>query len=130
MDLISVISGLLLAAPPLVIAGFWWSSVRPGGRTQGLPDGEVVIMARLGGFVCALLPVLQLFTGLIRYRTGALGHYLWYAVPGFGLLLALVAVAAFLSHARGYERPVSCAMILLSVCTLLLLTLTGAPPAI
>ncbi len=126
MDLVSLISGLLLLAPPAVIAAFWWLSVRPGGRRHnGLPDTEAMIMARLGGVTCALLPIIQLFAGLIRYRTGMLGQYLWYIVPGFGLLLALVALPAFLSHAHGYERPVSSAMVLLSVCTLLLLTLMG-----
>ncbi len=126
MDLVSAISGLLLLTPPAVIAAFWWLSVRPGGRrANGLPDGEAVIMARLGGVACAMLPIVQMFAGLIRYRTGALGLYLWYVVPGFGLLLAVIALSAFLAYARGYERTVSSAMVLLSVCTLLLLTVTG-----
>ena len=126
MDFVYVILGFIFLAPPAVLAAFWWLSVRPGGRrAKGLPDTDAVIMARLGGLVCTMLPIVQLFSRLILYRTGALGHYLWFVVPGGGLLLALVVVAGLLSYARGYERPVSSAMVLLSVSTLLLLTWIG-----
>ena len=126
MDMVSLISGLLLMIPPIVIGTFWWISARPGARRgNGLPDGESIVLARAGGVACALLPVFQIFAGVLRYRTGALGRYVWYAVPGLGLLLALFVIAAFLSYARGSERRVSSAMVLLSVCTLLLLTLLG-----
>ncbi len=126
MDLTSTIFGFLLLVPPLIIGGFWWMSVRPGGRhANALPDGEATILTRAGGLICTVLPLFQMFAWIIRYRTGALGRYLWYVVPAFGLLFAILVVAAFLSYTRGYERRVASLMVLLSVCTLLLMTLVG-----
>ncbi len=114
---------ILLLAPPVVIAAFWRLSLeRRKHGLAGLPDAEALILARVGGIFSAVLPVLQLGASIIRYKTGEPGLYLWYLLPGFGVLLAAGALAAFLAHARGRERAVSSSMVLLSVCMLLLIT--------
>ncbi len=128
MDLTAILLTLLLVAPPIVIGAFWRAARHRVVRQPGeLPDAEALILARVGGILCALLPVLQMGASLIRYKTGEPGLYLWYLLPGFGVLLAAVALAAFLAHASGKERPVSSGMVLLSVCMLLLITFTGGP---
>ena len=58
---------------------------------------------------------------------GDLGLYLWFLLPGLGVLLALVVLSGLLAHARGYERPVSSGMLLLSVGMLLLFMFLGSP---
>ena len=129
MNFLSILATVLLLAPPLVIAGFWRASVRHRLplRPGHLPDSEAIVMARVGGILCALLPIVQMVASLIRHRTGEPGMYLWFLVPFLGVVLALFALSLLLAHARGYERTVSSSMVLVSVCTLLLLTLLGAP---
>ena len=85
MDLLSILLSLLLLAPPIVIAAFWWAARQRVDRRRGeLPDAEALILARVGGIVCALLPVLQMGVSLVRYKTGEAGLYLWYLLPLFG----------------------------------------------
>ncbi len=129
MTMLSILATVLLLAPPAVIAGFWRASVRRRSRLKPgqLPDSEAVVLARVGGILCSVLPPVQMLASFIRYRTGEPGMYLWFLLPCFGLLIALFALAALLSYARGYERAVSSGMVLLSVCTLLLVTLLGVP---
>lgn len=128
MDLLSILLTLLLVAPPIVIAAFWRASRHRVIRRRGeLPDAEALILARVGGVLCALLPLLQMGASLIRYKTGEPGLYLWYLLPGFSVLLAVAVLAGFLAHARGTERKVSSSMVLLSVCMVLLITFTGGP---
>ena len=130
--MLTLIFTLLLLVPPVVIAAFWRSSVlrRRRHRGQGgLPDPEIVVLARLEGIACALLPIVQLLAGVIRYKTGEIGTFLWFVLPGFGVLLAFAALATFLDSARGYERLVSPGMVLVSTSMLLLLTLVDLLPA-
>lgn len=124
--MITIILTALLLAPPVVIAAFWRLSVRRARQTPvELPDGAAIVMARLGAVACAILPIAQLFAGIFRYRTGEIGLYLWFLIPGFGVLLALFVLPAFLAYGRGYERTVSTGMLLLSTGMLLLLTYVG-----
>ena len=124
--LMDAVLTVLLLAPPVVIAVLWRLSVRPANRRPGhLPDSATIVLARLGAVVCAALPVAQLIASIFRYRTGEMGLYLWFLVPGFGVLLAMIVLPAFLSHARGYERTVSPGMLLLSTGMLMLLTFVG-----
>lgn len=128
MTFSSILLTLLLLAPPIVIACFWRVSLeRHKHGMAGLPDAEALILARVGGVLCAVLAPLQLLAGVVRYRTGEAGLYLWYLVAGAGLLLAVMALAAFLTHARGWERKVSAGMVLLSLSMLLLITLLDSP---
>lgn len=114
---------ICLLAPALVIAAFWRASVRGRALQPGkLPDAEALILARVGGVLCGLLPILQLLASILRYKTGEPGLYLWYLVPTCGITLAVLALAGFLAHARGTERKVSSGMVLLAVSTLLLIT--------
>lgn len=122
--LLTLLFTLLLLCPAVVIAGFWRAArrrrpVRPG----FMPDAEALVLARVGGILCAVLPSVQLLAGILRWRTGDAGLYLWYGVALGGLLLAVAAVTAFLTHARGAERRVSPGMVLLSLSVLLLITL-------
>ena len=126
MFLIGTLVTVLLLAPPVVIGAFWWTSMRPARRrAKRLPDSAAIIFVRLGCVVCAMLPIVQIFEGIVRYRLGEMGSYLWFVVPGMGLLLALFALSGLLAYARGYERTVSSGMLLLSVGMLLLLTFLG-----
>ncbi len=126
--LMALLLTVLLLAPPVVIGAFWWMSVRHPERRRGrLPDSDTIVFVRLGCIICAALPMLQLLDSIVRYRLGEMGLYLWFLVPGLGVLLALFALSGLLAHARGYERPVSSSMLLLSVGMLLLFTFLGSP---
>lgn len=87
-----------------------------------MPDAEPLVLARVGGILCAVLPALQLLAGIVRWRTGEAGMYLWYGVVLGGVMLAVLALTGFLTHARGRERSVSSGMVLLAVSLLLLIT--------
>ena len=70
-----------------------------------------------------------MLASLERWRTGEAGLYLWYFVAGFGVVLAVFALAALLSYARGRERGVSSGMVVLATSMLLLITFLGGPDA-
>ena len=126
--LMATVLTVLLLAPPVVIAAFWRASVRRTSRRRGeLPDSETIVFVRLGGVLCAALPIVELGVCIVRYRMGDLGLYLWFLLPGVGVLLALFVLSGLLAHARGYERPVSSGMLLLSVGMLLLFMFLGNP---
>ncbi len=126
--LMAAIVTVLLLAPPVVIAAFWRASVhRSHSRRGDLPDSATIVFVRLGAVLCAALPIVQLCVWIVRYRMGDLGLYLWFLLPGLGVLLALVVLSGLLAHARGYERPVSSGMLLLSVGMLLLFMFLGSP---
>ncbi len=128
--LVATVLTVLLFAPPIVIAVFWWRSVRRGSHRRGkLPDSATIVFVRLGGVVCAMLPIAQLLVWVVRYRLGELGVYLWFLLPGLGVLMVLFVLAGMLAHARGYERPVSSGMLLLSTGMLLLFMFLGSPYA-
>lgn len=128
--LMAAILTALLLAPPVVIAAFWRASLRRPNRKMGeLPDGATIVFVRLGAVFCAVLPIAQLIAWIVRYRMGELGIYLWFLLPGIGVLLALFVLSGLLAHARGYERPVSSGMLLLSVGMLLLFMFLGSPYA-
>ena len=129
MDLTDIFLTLLLLAPPVVMGVFWRASLRRRVLGPGeLPDAEALILARVCGIACGLLPALQLGASIVRYKTGEPGLYLWYLVPAFGLFLAVAALAAFLAHARGSERKVSSSMVLVAVSMLLLITFVAGSP--
>lgn len=124
MSLPFILFTVLLLAPALVIAGFWRASRQHHVQhPEAMPDAEALVLARVAGILCGLLPALQMGAGMERWRTGEPGLYLWYMVPVGGLLLAVVTLAAILTHARGTERGVSSGMVLLSISMLLLITL-------
>ena len=126
--LMAVIVTVLLLGPPIVIAAFWRASLRRASHRHGqLPDGEAIVFVRLGAVLCAALPIVQLCVWIIRYHMGDLGIYLWFILPGIGVLLALFVLSGLLAYARGYERPVSSGMLLLSVGMLLLFMFLGSP---
>ena len=123
MTLLTVLFTALLVTPAVVIAGFWRASrQRAAQHPAAMPDAEALVLARVGGLLCTILPALQMLAGIVRWRTGEPGIYLWYAVVAGGLLLAVLALTGFLTHARGRERGVSSGMVLLSVSMLLLIT--------
>lgn len=123
MTLLSILFTALLLAPVLVIAYFWWAARRHSKQhPEAMPDGESIVLARVGGILCAMLPVLQMLASMVRWRTGEPGLYLWYAVVLVGVVLAVLALTGFLTHARGRERSISSGMVLLSVSLLLLIT--------
>ena len=130
LTLVFLLITAILLAPAIIIAGFWWTSLRHHAQRPGdLPDTEALILARVGGIACGLLPVFQLVASIVRWHTGEAGLYLWYLVPVMGVLLAVTALAAFLSYARGTERGVSSGMVLLSISMLLLITLLAGADA-
>lgn len=122
MTVFSILLTLLLLAPSVAIAAFWRTARQRQIRVGGLPDVEALILARVGGILCGVLPGVQLLASLVRYKTGDAGTYLWYLVPIGGTALAVLALTGFLSYARSRERMVSSTMVLLSVSLLLLLT--------
>ena len=126
--LIATILSLLLFAPPLVIAAFWWRSVHRGRFRSGeLPDSATIVFVRFGGVVCTVLPFVELLIWTTRYRMGELGIYLWFLLPGLGVLMVLFVLSGMLAYGRGYERPVSSGMLLLSTGLLLLFMFLGNP---
>ncbi len=128
--LMTLVVTVLLLAPPAVIAAFWWVSVRRATRRwDELPDSATIVFVRLGGVICAVLPIAQLLAWIIRYRMGEAGIYLWFLLPGLGVLMALFVLSGLLTYARGYERPVSSGMLLLSTGMLLLFMFLGNPYA-
>ena len=128
MFFISILVTVLLLAPPAVITAFWWTSVhRATRRWDELADSASIVFVRLGGAISVVLPIAQLLAWIIRYRMGEAGIYLWFLLPGLGVLLALFVLSGLLTYARGYERPVSSGMLLLSVGMLLLLMFLGNP---
>ena len=128
--LMVLIVSVLLLAPPLVIAAFWRASARHVHHRYGeLPDSATIVFVRLGAVLCAALPIAQLLVWIVRYRMGDLGIYLWFVLPGIGVLLALFVLSGLLAYGRGYERPVSSGMLLLSTGMLLLFMFLGSPYA-
>jgi hypothetical protein len=126
--LIAAVLTFLLLAPPAVIAVFWWKSVhRASFRSGELPDSATIVFVRLGGVICAVLPIAELLVWIVRYRLGEFGVYLWFLVPGLGVLMVLFVLSGMLAHGRGYERPVSSGMLLLSTGMLLLFMFLGNP---
>ena len=121
--LLSILFTAVLLAPALVIAWFWRGArLRAAQHPEVVPDAEGLVLARVGGILCAVLPALQLLCGVVRWRTGEPGLYLWYAVVLVGIMFAVLALTGLLTHARGPERGVSVGMVLLSVSLLLLIT--------
>ncbi len=127
MMLLSILFTALLLAPALVIAWFWRAArLRTAQHPDVVPDTEALVLARVGGIVCAVLPALQLLASIERWRTGDAGLYLWYALVLGGVMLAVLALTGLLTHASGRERGVSTGMVLLSVSLLLLITFLQA----
>lgn len=119
----SILFTAALLVPAFVIAWFWRSArLRNARHPEVVPDAEGLVLARVGGILCAVLPPLQLLCGIVRWRTGEPGLYLWYAVVLGGVMLAVLALTGLLTYARGRERGVSSGMVLLSVSLLLLIT--------
>ncbi len=133
MSFLSILLTGLLVAPPFVVAVLWRVSRRQRsvqvGRRRRLPDREALVLARVGAVTCGLLPSLQMLASFERWRTGEAGLYLWYLLAGFGVVLAIFALAALLSYARGKERGVSSGMVVLATSMLLLITFLGGPGA-